>query len=62
MKKYEYKIIFYPQERFNKNSEGYVPESVLRDRLIDWNELGQDGWKFCQSMTNYSIFMREIEE
>lgn len=62
MKRYEYKIIFYPLEKFNRNNEGYVPESVLKERLIDWNKLGQQGWKFCQSMTNYSVFMRERED
>ena len=56
MKKYEYKFV--RQEA----KLGFAQLKKIDDAENEWNELGQQGWKFCKEGDGVIIFMREIIE
>jgi hypothetical protein len=56
MKKYEYKFLV------SKTKLGFDFEKKCASLEKEWNELGQQGWKFCSWGNGVAIFMREIDE
>jgi len=54
MKKYGYK--FLRQEA----KLGFVQQKKIEDAEKEWNELGQQGWKFRKEGNGVIIFMREF--
>lgn len=56
MKKFEYKFVV------TKTKLGFDFEKKCKDLENEWNELGQQGWKFCSLGQGVAIFMREVGE
>lgn len=55
MKKFEYKFV--KQEA----KLGFAQQKKIEDAEREWNDLGRQGWKFCQEDNGVIIFIREIE-
>ena len=56
MKKYEYKLVHFSTQF------GFDFEKKMKTMEQQWNELGQQGWKYCTDGNDCTVFMREIEE
>ena len=54
MKKYEYKFVEH------ENKLGFNYEKKVLELEKTWNELGEQGWKFCKDGNGFTIFMREV--
>lgn len=56
MKKYEYKFVR-KEIKF-----GFDANKKIEEAENEWNELGNQGWKFCKEGDGVMIFIREINE
>ena len=56
MKKYEYKFVK------SQNKPGFDLDKKIKSAREEWNQLGQEGRKFCKEGNGCFIFIREIEE
>ncbi len=53
MKKYEYKFVKFDSE------SGFSYDKKVLALEKQWNELGEQGWKFCRDGNGFYIFIRE---
>ncbi len=55
MEKYEYKFVY------EKMRLAFDLDKKIDEVEQEWNELGQQGWRYCKECNGVIIFIRKIE-